>query len=134
VLIILTAILAAAKLGGFVAERFGMPAVLGEIIGGIMPGNLLLGPASALTLAAIVGKQVCGFGVLEKSPDRISIGAGMIPRGEVGLIFASIGKQLKVVDDSTCSAVVVMIIVTTLITPPILNQTFARRQKKAAIH
>jgi Kef-type K+ transport system membrane component KefB len=91
----------------------------------------VLGLAAALTVAAIAGKQVCGFGVLEKNLDRLSIGVGMIPRGEVGLIFASIGKQLKVVDDSTFSAVVIMIIVTTLITPPILKLTLARRQKKA---
>ena len=47
----------------------------------------VVGFAAALTLAAIAGKQVCGFGVLRKSADRLSIGIGMIPRGEVGLIF-----------------------------------------------
>ena len=90
----------------------------------------VLGLAAALTVAAIAGKQVCGFGVLEKNLDRLSIGVGMIPRGEVGLIFASIGKNLKVVDDSTFSAIVIMIIVTTLITPPILKLTLARKQNR----
>ena len=92
----------------------------------------VLGLAAGLTLAAIAGKQICGFGVLEKNLDRLSVGVGMIPRGEVGLILASIGKNLKVVDDATFSAVVIMIIVTTLITPPILKLTLARKRKGAA--
>lgn len=93
----------------------------------------VLGLAAGLTVAALLGKQVCGLGVLEKGLDRVSVGVGMIPRGEVGLIFASIGKNLKVVDDATFSAVVIMIIVTTLITPPLLKVTLARRQKHAAM-
>jgi Kef-type K+ transport system membrane component KefB len=74
-----------------------------------------------------MGKQICGLGVLEKNLDRLSIGIGMIPRGEVGLIFASIGKNLKVIDDAAFSAVVIMIIVTTLITPPLLTLALKRR-------
>lgn len=87
----------------------------------------VLGVAGGLTLAAILGKQICGFGVLEKGLDRLTIGVGMIPRGEVGLIFAAMGKSLKVIDDATFSAVVIMVIVTTLITPPLLKLTLARR-------
>lgn len=90
----------------------------------------VLGLAAALTVAAIIGKQVCGLGVLEKGLDRISIGVGMIPRGEVGLIFASIGKNLKVVDDATYSAVVIMIILTTLLTPPLLKWTMGRKTRE----
>jgi Kef-type K+ transport system membrane component KefB len=87
----------------------------------------ILSLSAGLTLAAIIGKQICGLGILERGLDRLSIGVGMIPRGEVGLIFASIGKALKVVDDATYSAIVIMVIVTTLITPPILKWTLARR-------
>lgn len=86
----------------------------------------VLGVAVGLTLAAIAGKQICGLGVLEKGLDRLSVGVGMIPRGEVGLIFAGIGKSLKVIDDATFSAVVIMVIITTLITPPILKLTLGR--------
>ena len=89
----------------------------------------VLGVAAGLTIAAIIGKQICGLGVLEKGLDRLTVGVGMIPRGEVGLIFASIGKSLKVIDDATFSAVVIMVIVTTLITPPVLKLTLARRQR-----
>ncbi len=89
----------------------------------------VLGVALGITIAAIAGKQVCGFGVLERGLDRLSVGVGMIPRGEVGLIFASIGKSLKIMDDATYSAVVIMVIITTLITPPLLKITLQRPTK-----
>ncbi len=85
----------------------------------------VLGFAAALTAAAILGKQVCSFGALGRGVDKLAVGLGMIPRGEVGLIFASIGRALtiggeRVVDDMVYSAVVVMVAVTTLVTPPLL--------------
>jgi Kef-type K+ transport system membrane component KefB len=85
----------------------------------------ILAFAAALTLAAVAGKQVCAFGVLERGADRLAVGLGMIPRGEVGLIFASIGATLRiggerVVNDTVFSAVVVMVAITTLLTPPLL--------------
>jgi len=81
--------------------------------------------AGVLTVAAVIGKQVCGLGVLEKGTDKVAVGLGMIPRGEVGLIFAGIGATLhihgeRVVDDAVFSAVVVMVALTTLMTPPLL--------------
>jgi Kef-type K+ transport system membrane component KefB len=84
-----------------------------------------VGLAAALTVAAILGKQACALGVLGRGTDRITVGLGMIPRGEVGLIFASIGQQLQVggvpvVSSHTFAALVVMVIVTTLVTPPLL--------------
>jgi Kef-type K+ transport system membrane component KefB len=94
------------------------------------PGVLSL--AGSLIVVAIIGKLVAGVGALGKGLDRISIGVGMIPRGEVGLIFASIGSQLmvkgeRVVDPQIFSAVVVMVIVTTMITPPVLKWTLNRK-------
>jgi Kef-type K+ transport system membrane component KefB len=89
----------------------------------------VLGIALALTAAAILGKQVCGL-VVARGYDRLSIGVGMIPRGEVGLIFASIGKSLKVVDASIFSAVVIMVILTTLITPPLLKLSLMRFERR----
>jgi Na+:H+ antiporter len=86
----------------------------------------ILGLAAAITVAAIVGKQICGLAVLEKGLDRVFVGLGMIPRGEVGLVVASIGQQLSVrgepmIDSATFSAVVIMVMVTTLLTPPLLK-------------
>jgi Kef-type K+ transport system membrane component KefB len=85
----------------------------------------VLGFAAVLTLAAMLGKQLCSLGVLGPGVDRLAVGLGMIPRGEVGLIFASIGRTLhiggeRVVDDAVYSALVVMVAVTTLVTPPLL--------------
>ncbi|MFA5318541.1 MAG: cation:proton antiporter [Patescibacteria group bacterium] len=80
----------------------------------------VLGVAAALTVVAIIGKQVCGL-VVKKNYNRLVIGLGMIPRGEVGLIFAAIGKSLGVVNDAVFSAIVIMVIVTTLVTPPLLK-------------
>ena len=93
------------------------------------PGVLSL--AAALTLAGILGKQVCGLGAIGRGLDRLSIGIGMIPRGEVGLIFANIGLTLtiggeRVVNEAVFSAVVVMVIVTTVVTPPALKWSFSR--------
>ncbi len=91
------------------------------------------GLATALTVAAILGKQVCTFGVLEKGLNRFSIGLGMIPRGEVGLIFAAVGKSLRmpdgteVISDSTFSAIVVMVMITTMLTPPLLTWSFKKQ-------
>jgi Kef-type K+ transport system membrane component KefB len=93
----------------------------------------VLGLASLLTLAAILGKQACSLGA-GKGLDRLSIGIGMIPRGEVGLIFANVGLGLSVqgqpvIDPETFSAVVIMVIVTTMATPPALRWSLARRAK-----
>lgn len=95
------------------------------------------GLAAALTVAAILGKQACSLGVLGKGIDRLSVGIGMIPRGEVGLIFANIGLTLtiageRIVDTSTFSAVVVMVMVTTMVTPPALKWSLNRRQGRPA--
>jgi Kef-type K+ transport system membrane component KefB len=81
--------------------------------------------ALALTVAAVAGKLVSGWGAREKGLDRLTLGIGMIPRGEVGLIFAGVGLTLTtggaaVVDERVYGAVVAMVLATTLLTPPAL--------------
>jgi len=93
----------------------------------LQPG--VAGLALAITVVAILGKQFAGLGVITKGIDRVTVGLGMIPRGEVGLIFANIGLTLvvageRIVDDATFSAVVVMVVCTTLVTPPALRWRF----------
>src|SRR5262245_47002408 len=90
----------------------------------------VIGLAASVTLVAIAGKQICGLGVLERGLDRLTVGVGMIPRGEVGLIFARIGKSLNVIDNATFSALVVMVVGTTLIAPILLKQTLLRWERK----
>ena len=89
----------------------------------------VLALAAVLTLAAIVGKQVCALAA--RGVDGVAVGIGMIPRGEVGLIFANLGLSLtvngqRIIDEATFSAVVIMVIVTTLITPVALKWRLAR--------
>jgi Kef-type K+ transport system membrane component KefB len=75
----------------------------------------------ALCLVAILSKLACGWAFSSKEKfNRILIGVGMIPRGEVGLIFASVGKSIGVVDNRLYAVVVIVVITTTLVTPPIL--------------
>jgi len=94
----------------------------------------ILGFAAVLTLVAILGKQACSLAIFDKTTNRISIGLGMIPRGEVGLIFAGIGAKLMldghpVISTATYSAIVIMVIVTTLVTPPALKISLLRGDK-----
>ena len=95
----------------------------------------ILGFAAVMTFAAIIGKQVCSLAIFDKSINKIAIGLGMIPRGEVGLIFAGIGAKLMldgqpVISTSTYSAVVIMVIVTTLVTPPALIFSLLKEDRK----
>jgi Kef-type K+ transport system membrane component KefB len=98
----------------------------------------VLGLAAAITVAAVIGKQVCYFGPIERGLDRLSIGIGMIPRGEVGLIFAAMGANLPngpggppIFGPSLYTAIVVMVMVTTLVTPPLLNWSMRRKSAPA---
>jgi Kef-type K+ transport system membrane component KefB len=92
--------------------------------------------AIGLILVGVLGKQACSLGVVKKGVDRLTVGVGMIPRGEVGLIFANIGLSLEVegtpiLNQSGFSALVVMVIVTTLVTPPALQWTLSRARSPA---
>ncbi|HYH42104.1 MAG TPA: cation:proton antiporter [Burkholderiales bacterium] len=75
--------------------------------------------AVMLTTAAIAGKLVAGVAA-GRGVNRWVVGWGMVPRGEVGLIFAFVGKSLGVVNDAAFSVIVVMVMLTTLVTPPVL--------------
>jgi Kef-type K+ transport system membrane component KefB len=76
----------------------------------------------ALTAAGIVGKFAAGYVVWKKGLRRPVIGVGMIPRGEVGLIFAQIGLSTKLLSAGLYSAVALMVMLTTFITPPLLRR------------
>jgi len=91
----------------------------------------VLGLAALLLVAAVLGKLACAGGVLRRGLDRLSVAVGMVPRGEVGLIFAGIGAQLmlhgeRVVAPAIFSALVIVVIATTVVTPPLLAHTLAR--------
>jgi Kef-type K+ transport system membrane component KefB len=100
--------------------RMGMNVDLGALGGGS------LGLAAALTVAAVLGKQACALAVVTPKTDRLAVGLGMIPRGEVGLIFANIGLTLTIAGKPVLgagefAAIVAMVMLTTLVTPPLLR-------------
>ncbi len=82
--------------------------------------------AGVLFIVAVVGKFVSGWAVFQKGINKSVIGFGMIPRGEVGLIFAQVGLTYGVFSSQLFSAVTVMVMLTTFIAPPLLKIAFAR--------
>lgn len=81
----------------------------------------------ALTAVGIVGKVAAGFVVWKKGLNRMVIGIGMIPRGEVGLIFATIGLTSKLLSPGLYSAVALMVMLTTFVSPPLLRRLLVPR-------
>jgi Kef-type K+ transport system membrane component KefB len=104
----------------------------------------LLGFALVLTVAAIIGKQICAFGVMERGLSRLAVGFGMVPRGEVGLIFAGIGTTLMlpnnkgvmqpVINAKTFGVIVMMVVVTTLFAPPALKWSLGGAAENRRVH
>ena len=85
----------------------------------------ILTVAIGITLVAILGKYVSGF--FAGKVNKNIVGFGMVPRGEVGLIFASIGSGLGILNHELFSVIVIMVIFTTLLTPPILTYLIKRQ-------
>ena len=91
----------------------------------LVPGNhkmILL--ALAMVALAVLGKVVSGWAARGPGLNRLGIGVGMIPRGEVGLIFAQIGLSSGVIGPPLYAAVVGMVVLTTFLAPPLLKKTF----------
>lgn len=85
--------------------------------------------AAFLIGVAIVGKVITGFTMFDSEPtNRLAIGVGMIPRGEVGLVFAGVGSASGVLSDSLDAAIIMMVITTTFIAPPLLRIAFNRAE------
>ncbi|NJN49018.1 MAG: cation:proton antiporter [Alkalinema sp. RL_2_19] len=83
--------------------------------------------AAFLVVVALVGKVVTGFAVFgQPGINRLAIGIGMIPRGEVGLVFAAYGASTGALSPALQAAVIVMVITTTFVAPPLLRLAFAK--------
>jgi Kef-type K+ transport system membrane component KefB len=81
--------------------------------------------ATFLILVAILGKVITGFTVFgNPNLNKLAIGVGMIPRGEVGLVFAGVGSASGALSEATEAAIIVMVISTTFIAPPLLRLVF----------
>ena len=104
--------------------KIGIDADLGALL---RPRALLL--ALVLFAVATVGKVLAGAATSGTGMDRLLVGLGMLPRGEVGLIFASIGLRLGAIDQSTYGALLLVILATTFVTPPLLRWRLPERER-----
>ncbi len=87
-------------------------------------GTHLLLVALGLTVLAILGKVAAGWAAPWASFRRLAVGVGMVPRGEVGLIFADIGRRSGILTDDAFSIVLLMVMGTTFVAPPLLKVLF----------
>ncbi|WP_193193525.1 cation:proton antiporter [Nostoc sp. MG11] len=98
------------------------------VLNPLVPGNregLII--AAFLIVIAIIGKVVTGWSVFgQPGINRLAVGVGMIPRGEVGLVFAAIGAASGTLDKPLQAAIVIMVILTTFVAPPLLRFAFKR--------
>jgi len=86
----------------------------------------VLGLGLALFAIAVAGKVAAGWAAPWHKYNRLAVGVGMIPRGEVGLIFANMGLATGVLSRPLFGAIIIMVIATTFIAPPLLKWSFTR--------
>jgi Kef-type K+ transport system membrane component KefB len=94
-------------------------------------GGLLL-LTILLSGLAIIGKVAAGWAAPWERYRRLVVGVGMVPRGEVGLIFANIGLRTGVISDAVFSALLLMVMITTFVAPPALKMLFSGKESNAA--
>lgn len=93
----------------------------------------VLALAGALSLVAIAAKLLSALGAWGTSADRLLVGIGMVPRGEVGLIFASIGLAIGVFNDELYAVVLIVVLVTTIVAPPMLRWRLGTTSPRTSI-
>jgi len=79
---------------------------------------------------AVAGKLASGLGVRTRGVNRLAVGVGMVPRGEVGLIFASVGLSKGILSPALYAQMVMIVFVSTLIVPTWLRHTLRHRQSR----
>lgn len=92
------------------------------------PRSLLVG--AVLVVVGIAGKVLAGYAPWWYKGDKLLIGVAMVPRGEVGLIFAQMGLAASAIDAGEFGAIMLMVLATTFVTPPVLG-ALARRAPPA---
>ena len=112
------------SIGGVLIPVFFVLIGVNADVGAMFQPSVLL-DAAVLLVIAVAGKIVSAYGAAGTRSDRLLIGLGMIPRGEVGLIFASIGLAQGVLDDELYGALLLVVLMTTVITPPLLRWRIA---------
>jgi len=103
----------------------------------ILAHPTLLAVPLVLTLAAVLGKLACAGGVWTPGVNRLTVALGMLPRGEVTLVFAALGSTLRVgdvplLDERGYIGLVTVVLLTTLLTPPALKWSLRTRDAASA--
>lgn len=80
-------------------------------------GAMVLAIGIGLGVLAILAKLTCGWGVQKRTANRLIVGVGMAPRGEVGLIFAALGLSTGLITNWQYTALIVVVLITTFVTP-----------------
>ena len=94
----------------------------------------LLVATAVVTLLAILSKFI-GAGLAARSLGKNSaliVGVGMVPRGEVGIIVASLGRQANVFGNTTYAVIIAMSLLTSVVAPPALKYLFGKKQEPEA--
>jgi Kef-type K+ transport system membrane component KefB len=126
-LLALAIIVPVAKGSGYLSNRLGQPAVLGELLIGLLLGPTLLDmlhwPVFSDTHLGETLSHLAHLGGLSRG-EALRLGVGMTSRGEVGLIVATVGLGAGLVGENIFSSVVLMVLVTTLLTPILLRAPY----------
>jgi Kef-type K+ transport system membrane component KefB len=92
-----------------------------------------LAVAGLLIVVGVFGKFIAGYAPWWFRGNKKLIGVAMIPRGEVGLIFAQVGLTTRAISPSLFSALALMVLVTTFLTPPILARIGPKARERGAV-
>jgi Kef-type K+ transport system membrane component KefB len=122
--------------GLFIPLFFVLMGIQVDVPSLVSPDIMVLG--AVLVVCALAGKLACALGIFGRGVNRLAVGIGMVPRGEVGLIFAGIGVRLTLggkplLTQGIFSAIVLMVLVTTLLAPIGLRWAFAGPVKEGSI-
>jgi Kef-type K+ transport system membrane component KefB/glycine cleavage system regulatory protein len=90
-----------------------------------------LGLIAILGITALIGKIIAGYVMRRGDGDRLLVGIGMVPRGEVGVVFATLGLAGGVLDASEHAVLLTVVLATTLVAPPMLRKRIERGRRKA---
>jgi Kef-type K+ transport system membrane component KefB len=83
-----------------------------------------------LIVVAILGKLSTIFSVWDKDLNRMAIGVGMIPRGEVGLVFAAIGSGTNLISPAIITSIILMVMITTFLSPSLLRSVLSKSKEE----
>lgn len=116
----------ATQLGFFFVPIFFATVGASIDLGALMsPEALIIG--SLLIVVGVVGKVLAGYAPWWFAGNKLLVGVALVPRGEVGLIFAKLGLAAGVLTDERFGALMLMVVVTTFVTPPLLSLIATRR-------